>query len=103
MRFLTGEGMESLLVVCLLILAVALAAKKDAGPVTCGSVIKLQHKQTVRFLALKNLDSCFIFGVIFQGNNLHSHSIAWGSGSGQQSITTNKAKSEKGELIQKYP
>lgn len=35
--------------------------------VTCGSVIKLQHAST--------------------GVNLHSHEIAYGSGSGQQSVT----------------
>lgn len=35
--------------------------------VTCGSVIKLQHWQT--------------------GHLLHSHDIAYGSGSGQQSVT----------------
>lgn len=34
---------------------------------TCGSVIKLQHSQT--------------------GHLLHSHDIAYGSGSGQQSVT----------------
>ena len=36
--------------------------------VTCGSVVKLVHKETT--------------------NHLHSHQVAWGSGSGQQSVTT---------------
>lgn len=51
---------------------------KREDPVTCGSVIKLVHKET--------------------GNNLHSHAIAWGSGSGQQSVTSNSAKNEKSSL-----
>ncbi len=29
---------------------------------------------------------------------MHSHAIAWGSGSGQQSVTTNKVKSDKGSM-----
>mmetsp|Transcript_30560 Transcript_30560/g.51172 ORF Transcript_30560/g.51172 Transcript_30560/m.51172 type:complete len:233 (+) Transcript_30560:38-736(+) len=64
-----------LLVVSLLFVS---SLKDNSEPVTYGSVIKLQHKDT--------------------GNNLHSHGIAWGSGSGQQSITTNSAKSDKGSL-----
>lgn len=43
----------------------ALADKN--GPVTCGSIIKLKHKET--------------------GFHLHSHAVAWGSGSSQQSVT----------------
>lgn len=31
-------------------------------------------------------------------NNLHSHAIAWGSGSGQQSVTTTGVKNDKGSL-----
>ena len=33
-----------------------------------------------------------------QGNHLHSHGIAWGSGSGQQSVTTNSVKNDKSKL-----
>eukprot|EP01031_Cornospumella_fuschlensis_P034455 gene34455-41708_t len=70
-----------LLFVLFVFIAVVTAAKKEAaGPVTCGSVIKLVHKES--------------------GNNLHSHNIAWGSGSGQQSVTTNKARNEKSSLWQ---
>jgi hypothetical protein len=31
------------------VLFVAVLGKKDSGPVTCGSVIKLQHKETVSY------------------------------------------------------
>ena len=94
------------LTVLLLILAcVQLEAAKENDPVTCGSVIKLIHKETVRFVLLQrqsyavlcslNLSLLHIFFVV-QGNNLHSHGIAWGSGSGQQSVTTNSVKNDKG-------
>lgn len=63
---------------CILALSFESESKRDNDPVTCGSVVKLQHKET--------------------GNNLHSHGIAWGSGSGQQSVTTNSARNEKGSL-----
>ncbi|KAJ1420061.1 MIR motif-containing protein [Ochromonadaceae sp. CCMP2298] len=66
----------------LVVLAMALlqleAGKEGNDPVTCGSVIKLVHKET--------------------GNNLHSHGISWGSGSGQQSVTTNSVNNDKGSL-----
>lgn len=43
------------LTVLLLILAcVQLEAAKDNDPVTCGSVIKLIHKETVRFVLLRD-------------------------------------------------
>jgi hypothetical protein len=42
----------------------------DDSIVTCGSVIKLKHKET--------------------NHHLHSHQIAWGSGSGQQSVIYSK-------------
>lgn len=50
------------------LLAVCVAGLQSAAtPVTCGSAIKLQHTQTKY--------------------RLHSHEIAYGSGSGQQSVT----------------
>lgn len=45
---------------CLLVIALivlAQAAKKDAGPVTCGSVVKLMHKDTV----CSSLVHCLLF------------------------------------------
>jgi dolichyl-phosphate-mannose--protein O-mannosyl transferase len=54
------------------------SSSSDKSPVTCGSAIKLKHKET--------------------GNNLHSHQIAWGSGSGQQSVTTTGTLSDPGSL-----
>lgn len=69
-------------------------AKKEAGPVTCGSVIKLVHKETVS----KDVPTqIFPYSISIKGGNLHSHSIAWGSGSGQQSVTANKVKNDKGK------
>ena len=35
-----------------LLIAKSLAGKADSGPVTCGSVVKLQHKETVRINAV---------------------------------------------------
>ncbi|CAM9236102.1 unnamed protein product, partial [Ectocarpus fasciculatus] len=45
------------------------------GLVTCGSVIKLKHKDT--------------------GHHLHSHAVAWGSGSSQQSVTAHGASNDQ--------
>ena len=54
--------------ICLLIALTTTIVKADEPRVmSCGSVIKLKHKET--------------------GHHLHSHEIAWGSGSGQQSVT----------------
>jgi dolichyl-phosphate-mannose--protein O-mannosyl transferase len=55
-----------------------LSKASEKGPVTCGSVFKLRHKDT--------------------GKNLHSHAVAWGSGSGQQSITVTGKAADKGSL-----
>jgi len=54
------------------------ALPTDKGPVTCGSVVKLIHVES--------------------GKNLHSHQIAWGSGSGQQSVTATGTSSDKGSM-----
>eukprot|EP01041_Mallomonas_annulata_P002299 gene2299-4473_t len=54
------------------------AASKNKDAVTCGSAIKLIHK--------------------FSGHHLHSHPIAWGSGSGQQSVTTHGSQSDKNSV-----
>ena len=78
--------LTSLLIVCVVFVVVELgqlslaeaADSSDKSPVTCGSAIKLKHKET--------------------GNNLHSHIVAWGSGSGQQSVTANPAQSDSGSL-----
>jgi hypothetical protein len=63
-----AETMRRLLAaVCVFISATLCAADDEEGFVTCGSAIKLQHVAS-RF-------------------RLHSHEVAYGSGSGQQSVT----------------
>lgn len=47
---------------------------KSKDPLTCGSTIKLLQKSS--------------------GYNLHSHPVAWGSGSGQQSVTTHSSNND---------
>lgn len=59
-------------------LAVSSLTSSMSEPVTCGSVIKIIHKET--------------------GHHLHSHPIAWGSGSGQQSVTTTGSNNDAGSL-----
>ena len=64
---------------CLYILSGLLLC--DAGSddaVTCGSVVKIIHKES--------------------GHHLHSHPIAWGSGSGQQSVTSTGSSDDTGSL-----
>ena len=63
--------------ICLVIMLVSVTCGK-AEPVTCGSVVKLIHKET--------------------GHHLHSHPIAWGSGSGQQSVTTTGSNNDAGSM-----
>ena len=46
--------------------------------VTCGSVIKLRHEST--------------------GYHLHSHTIKWGGGSGQQSVTAHGSEDDQGSM-----
>jgi dolichyl-phosphate-mannose--protein O-mannosyl transferase len=53
-------------------------AESTGDPVTCGSAVKLLHKET--------------------GHHLHSHAIAWGSGSGQQSVTTTGSTNDVNSL-----
>lgn len=50
----------------------------NENAVTCGSVIKLLHKDT--------------------GHHLHSHTIAWGSGSGQQSVTATGSQNDPNSM-----
>ena len=50
----------------------------ESSPVTCGSGIKLVHKET-KF-------------------HLHSHAIAWGSGSSQQSVTATSTQSDPNSI-----
>lgn len=62
----------------ILILALVHSEKAAVEPVTCGSAVKLLHKET--------------------GHHLHSHAIAWGSGSGQQSVTSTGSQNDPGSL-----
>jgi len=63
---------------CLLLLASLASLFADDKRVTCGSVVKLLHGET--------------------GHHLHSHAIAWGSGSGQQSVTATGSANDQGSL-----
>ena len=56
----------------------AVFAMGEEDAVTCGSVIKLIHQDS--------------------GYMVHSHPIAWGSGSGQQSVTSTQTSSDAGSL-----
>jgi dolichyl-phosphate-mannose--protein O-mannosyl transferase len=60
----------------ILVLFFWMAAGSDDGPVTCGSMLKLQHQGS--------------------GHHLHSHQINWGSGSGQQSVTGHGSTNDQG-------
>jgi dolichyl-phosphate-mannose--protein O-mannosyl transferase len=51
---------------------------QDSNTVTCGSNVKLVHKDSK--------------------HHLHSHSIAWGSGSGQQSVTATGSQADPNSL-----
>lgn len=64
--------------VCSFAMICHILADKDLGPVTCGSAVKLINKET--------------------GFLLHSHTVAWGSGSGQQSVTTTGVVSDANSL-----
>ena len=66
------------LVVLVSLLLVFHQAACESEPVTCGSVVKIIHKDT--------------------GHHLHSHPIAWGSGSGQQSVTSTGSIDDQGSL-----
>ena len=57
---------------------VSVVASEESSPVTCGSGIKLVHKET-KF-------------------HLHSHAIAWGSGSGQQSVTASSTQADPNSI-----
>lgn len=62
----------------LLFVLVAVGAAKSKVPVTCGSSVTLQNKENNYYL--------------------HSHGIAWGSGSGQQSVTAHESVGGVGNL-----
>lgn len=67
-----------LLVILSFIYTIIVDGASDIDVVTLGSAIKLVHKAT--------------------GGHLHSHAIAWGSGSGQQSITATSTQSDVGSM-----
>ena len=71
----TGSG----LLLVLLGLFYAFCAGDENSIVSCGSVIKLKHKES--------------------GHHLHSHQISWGSGSGQQSVTGHGSNNGKDDYI----
>mmetsp|Transcript_35113 Transcript_35113/g.62593 ORF Transcript_35113/g.62593 Transcript_35113/m.62593 type:complete len:224 (-) Transcript_35113:205-876(-) len=64
---LLSSGRALICVWTLLLALSSTTSAKESTQVTCGSVIKLSHVRT--------------------GHKLHSHDIAYGSGSGQQSVT----------------
>lgn len=57
---------------------ILLVSADESSPVTCGSGIKLVHKETKY--------------------HLHSHAIAWGSGSGQQSVTATSSQGDPNSI-----
>jgi dolichyl-phosphate-mannose--protein O-mannosyl transferase len=69
------------IIICFLIALIASIIVKADEPrvMSCGSVIKLKHKET--------------------GHHLHSHEIAWGSGSGQQSVTGHGSANGKNRIL----
>ena len=56
-----SQEMLSFLLVLSFCIILTVAQKKDAGPVTCGSVIKLVHKETVCFQSIISLKHAYIF------------------------------------------
>jgi dolichyl-phosphate-mannose--protein O-mannosyl transferase len=62
----------------LLVLFVCINRSFSNEAVTCGSAVKLIHKES--------------------GTHLHSHAIAWGSGSGQQSVTATGSQNDASSL-----
>ena len=60
------------------VFGMVVVSQEIGDAVTCGSVVKLIHKDT--------------------GHHLHSHQIAWGSGSGQQSVTTTGSANDPNSL-----
>lgn len=68
----------SLLVSIILLSSVLIFAADDS--VTCGSVIKLKHKNS--------------------GYRLHSHNLPWGTGSGQQSVTSTEFNTDVNSYFQ---
>lgn len=73
-----ASSLSRSLVLGLLLLAAVQGGVVDDQTVTCGSVVKLIHKDTTM--------------------HLHSHAIAWGSGSGQQSVTATGSQNDQGSL-----
>ena len=67
----------SLVYLCLAA-AIHASSAGDVDFVTCGSAIRLKH--------------------LASGFHLHSHEVAWGSGSKQQSVTSHKSVSDRNSL-----
>ena len=63
--------MSLVFLLLLSVLLVALSRAEDGDTITCGSVVKLIHQDS--------------------GHYVHSHGIAWGSGSGQQTSRTDRS------------
>jgi len=64
--------------IIVLFLLLVIDSSKSQEAVTCGSAVKLLHKES--------------------GTHLHSHAIAWGSGSGQQSVTATGSQNDASSL-----
>lgn len=70
--------LQAFLLIVIIFALVSVITADESSPVTCGSGIKLIHKET-KF-------------------HLHSHAIAWGSGSGQQSVTASGTQADPNSI-----
>lgn len=77
-RLFGSTGRYKIAFISLLLVALGRIAAGEGDPITCGSVVKLIHRETT--------------------NHLHSHQVTWGSGSGQQSVTTTPESDDQNSL-----
>jgi dolichyl-phosphate-mannose--protein O-mannosyl transferase len=70
--------MQKIILLFVLLSFIGASFASDDEAITCGSVVKLIHQDS--------------------GHMVHSHPIAWGSGSGQQSVTATQSANEQGSL-----